>query len=152
MAGDDCGGKKEAMKKRDVVFVCIAVITVSVVALLPALGRHAKSISCGNYMSSIGLATRVWAGDNNNILPKDFVSMSNELATTRVLICPADQSRQAALNWASFTQSNSSYEILTPGVPYNDSNAFLRCEIHGHLGYADGTVFDGHRRRTKVPW
>jgi hypothetical protein len=153
MAGDDCGGQKEAMKKRDVLFACLATVAIAAVAVAVALGpQHAKSISCGNYMSSIGLATRVWSEDNNNILPNDFVCMSNELATTKVLICPDDQSRQAAPNWASFMQSNSSYQLLTPGVPYNDTNAFLKCQIHGHLGYADGTVFDGQRRRTKVPY
>jgi hypothetical protein len=35
-------------------------------------------------------------------------------------------------------------------MPADDfSNAFFRCTIHGHLGFADGTMFDGIRRRTK---
>ncbi len=139
------------MKKRDVLFVIIGVALISAVVLLPAGRRKVQSVNFGNYMSSIGLAARVWAGDNQNILPPNFVVMSNELAATKVLICPGDISRQAALNWASFTPSNSSYVMLTPGAPYNDSNAFIRCQIHGHLGYADGTVFDGKRRRTKIP-
>jgi hypothetical protein len=140
------------MKKRDIIFTCLAIVLVSTVLLLPRFRRNAKSISCGNYISSIGLAARIWADDNHNILPVDLVSMSNELGTTKILICPDDASRFPALTWASFTSSNSSYQLLTPGVPYNDTNAFLRCEIHGHLGYADGTVFDGKRRRTKSPF
>jgi len=101
-------------------------------------------------MSSIGVATRVWSDDNHNILPDNLVIMSNELATTKVLICPSDRIRQPAINWASFTVTNSSYTLLTPGIPWNDTNAFLRCQVHGHLGYADGTVFDGKQRRTKI--
>ncbi len=65
-------------------------------------------------MSSIGLATRVWSDDNHNILPQNFAIMSNELATTKVLICPSDRIRQPAKDWASFTLTNSRYELLTP--------------------------------------
>jgi hypothetical protein len=54
--------------------------------------------------------------------------------------------------WAVFTPADSSYEIVTPGLKDGDTNGvFLRCRIHGYLGYADATVFDGVRRRTKIP-
>ncbi len=55
-------------------------------------------------------------------------------------------------DWASFTLDNSSYEIVTPRLRDGDSNGvFLRCKFHhNHRGYADGTVFDGIKRRTKV--
>lgn len=139
------------MKQRDVIFAVLAVALISIVVYLPSLKRKAQSISCGNYMSSIGLATRVWSDDNHNMLPGNFIIMSNELATTKVLICPSDLARHPAKDWMSFTLENSSYELLTPGIPWNDTNAFLRCQVHGHLGYADGTVFDGKQRRTKIP-
>jgi hypothetical protein len=134
----------------DVVFgvVAVAVITIAVISV--SRRRQVESLMCGNYISSIGLATRVWAGDNGNKLPNNFVVMSNELAMTKILICPGDKSRQPAKDFASFTPTNSSYVLLTPGVPWNDTNAFLRCQVHGHLGYADGTVFDGKQRRSKV--
>jgi hypothetical protein len=134
----------------DVVFgvVAVAVITIAVISV--SRRRQVEFLMCGNYISSIGLATRVWAGDNGNKLPNNFVVMSNELAMTKILICPGDKSRQPAKDFASFTPTNSSYVLLTPGVPWNDTNAFLRCQVHGHLGYADGTVFDGKQRRSKV--
>jgi len=51
------------------------------------------------------------------------------------------------------TSFNCSYEIIRPNLPGDDfTNAYFRCPAHGHLGYADGTVFDGSRRRTKVLW
>jgi hypothetical protein len=50
----------------------------------------------------------------------------------------------------NFTPENCTYEILAPGMRSDDTNiAFLRCTIHGHLGYSDSTVFDGVRRRHK---
>lgn len=140
------------MKKIDVLFALIAAVVIAAALYSVSRRRDVEAISCGNHMSSIGIATRVWAEDNHNMLPGNFMVMSNELATTKVLICPADRSREPALNWASFTTNNSSYALVTPGAPWNSTNAFLRCLIHGHLGYADGTVFDGKRRRTKIGW
>ena len=134
----------------DVAFAFVAVVVILFAALSISRRRHAESVMCGNYMSSIGLATRVWSEDNSNMLPNNFVVMSNELTTTKILICPGDKVRQPAKNFGSLMPTNSSYELLTPGVPWNDTNAFLRCQVHGHLGYADGTVFDGKQRRTKV--
>jgi hypothetical protein len=134
----------------DLVFAFVAVVVIALAAYSVSRRKSAESVMCGNYMSSIGTATHAWALENRNFLPTNFVVMSNQLATTRVLICPGDRSRQPAKDWASFTPVNSSYALLTPGAPWNTTNAFLRCQIHGHLGYADGTVFDGKQRRTKV--
>jgi len=76
--------------------------------------------------------------------------MSNEINTTKILVCVADPKRQPATSWANLTLDNCSYELLSPGLPAIDVNtAILRCKIHGHLGYADGTVFDGVTRRGK---
>jgi hypothetical protein len=143
------------MKKRDVLFIGLGLLLVCAAALLaamPNLKKHVDSVNCGNQMASIGVAARIWVDDNTNCLPLDFLSMSNELCAPRILICPSDHSRQPAVDWSTFTQTNSSYEILTPGVAYNDTNAFFRCQVHGHLGYADGSIFDGKRRRIKAFW
>jgi hypothetical protein len=107
---------------------------------------------CGNYMCSICFGARTWAVDNNGQMPSDFLSMSNELATPRILICPGDHLRQPATTWSALTPERSSYEILTMHLRDGDSNGvFLHCKFHtNHIGYADGTVFDGTRRRTKL--
>jgi hypothetical protein len=103
-------------------------------------------------MVSIGFAARLWADDHEDQLPSDFLSMSNELIITKILICPGDHLRLKAGNWTAFTSENSSYEIVTPGLRDSDTNGvFLRCKVHGNLGFADGTVFDGARRRLKIP-
>jgi hypothetical protein len=131
----------------------VAVVLVGIAIAFPALKRHEESVQCGNYMASIGCAARLWAEDHDGYLPRDLLSMSNELATPKILICPGDHTRQAATSWATFSTNTSSYEIVTFGLRDGDTNGvFMRCKIHGHLGYADGTVFDGTRRRTKVMW
>ena len=137
------------------VIFAMALVVLVVVALAiatPRAKRKAESMMCGNHMASIGCAARLWAGDHEGRLPSDLLAMSNELVATKILICPGDGSRQRAASWASFTPAQSSYEVVTPGLQDGDTNGvFLRCKIHGHLGYADATVFDGVRRRTKVP-
>ena len=142
------------MSKRRIIILTmtLAVVVVALALVAPSAKRKAESVQCGNYMASIGCAARVWAGDHDDHLPSDFLSMSNEVIATEILICPGDHSRPPAASWATFTPSDSSYEIVTPGLRDGDTNGvFLRCKIHGHLGYADATVFDGVRRRTKIP-
>jgi hypothetical protein len=141
------------MKKKDVIFTLFGVLLISFVLYAfsaSRLKRHIKSVECGNLMSSLGIGARLWAGDNSNHMADNFLCMSNELCTPKFLICPSDKIRKPADSWTSFTTNNCSYEILRPNMADDDfSNAFFRCIIHGHLGFADGTVFDGNRRRTK---
>ena len=94
--------------------VVICVLAALVVVLLPALvpQRHAQRmrqrINCVNNLKEIGLAFRVWEGDNGNKYPMEtsvtnggamefaergivypiFQVMSNELGTPKLLICP----------------------------------------------------------------
>jgi hypothetical protein len=135
-----------------VLAVALAAAVAAFVLIAPSARRKAESIQCGNYMASIGCAAFLWANDHHERLPSNLLSMSNELNIPKILICPGDHSRQPAASWVSFTSAQSSYEIVTPGLKAGDTNGvFLRCKIHGHLGYADTTAFDGVRRRTKIP-
>ena len=142
------------MKKRGVIFTALNILLLLFSAFVvsgPKLKRHAESVSCGNYMSSICVAATMWADDNNGRMPADFLSISNTLDTPQILICPGDHSRQAATNWASFTMANASYKIIAPSSSENDTNtAYLQCIIHtNHFGYVYAYVFDGRRMRTK---
>ena len=138
------------------IIACLIAALIGAVLLLlfsPYGKRHIESVECGNYMASIGCGARTWALDNGGHLPSDFRSMSNELAVTRVLICPSDHQRIPAKDRESPDQTNCNYEIVAPGMSVDDTtNVYFRCQIHGHLGCADGTVFDGRRRRTKTFW
>ncbi|MCX6902967.1 MAG: hypothetical protein NTW03_05725 [Verrucomicrobia bacterium] len=51
-------------------------------------------------------------------------------------------------DWPAFTSENCTYEIVSPGMRSDETNkVFMRCTIHGHLGYGDGSFLDGARRR-----
>jgi hypothetical protein len=142
------------MSKRCIIIstAVLVLVIATMVLVAPLAKQKAESISCGNYMASIGCVARLWAEKHDGHLPSSLLSMSNQLVTPAILICPGDHSRKPAANWASFTAADSSYEIVTPGLQDGDTiGVFLRCKIHGHLGYADATVFDGVRRRTKIP-
>jgi hypothetical protein len=114
--------------------------------------RRAESMMCGNYMCSFCVAARSCADEEGGFLPSDLLYLTNYTGP-RLLVCPGDHARHPATNWASFTPDNSSYEIVTPHLRDGNTNGvFLRCKFHrDHLGYADGTVFDGTSRRLKVP-
>lgn len=144
------------MRKRTIILSCAAAVLAAGFLLHfagPYVKRHAESVECHNQMSSIGCGALTWALDNSNRLAYNFRPMSNELCSTRTLLCPADHNRIRAKDWESLDQTNCSYEIIAPGMSAEDkTNAYFRCKIHGHLGFADGSVFDGKRRRTKVIW
>ena len=105
--------------------------------------ERALSIQCINNLKQFGLAVRQWAIDSNDVSPPDTLSMSNELNTPKILVCPADTNRPVAKNWASFTTANLSYEYLTPSATNADhepQRVLSRCPIHGHIGLCNGSV------------
>ncbi len=98
--------------------------------ILPLLARpkinHSR-IKCVNNLKNVGLACRIYAADNADLFPwetKDsfgiirpqltndvafyFRSLSNELNTPKIVICPNDN-RTEATNWISFGPKNISY-------------------------------------------
>jgi len=95
----------------------------------------------------------VWATEHDGRFPTNFeFILQLNMQTPRLLICPSDTQNplRKATNWSGIDPALSSYEIVTPAKSLSDTNSvFLRCKLHGHLGYGDGTVFDGVRRRGK---
>lgn len=111
-----------------------------VLPLLDARAR-ARSIACVNNLKQLGLATRIWATDHGDVLPPDLLTMSNELVTPKVLVCPEDTGRQPAADWSVFTPANVSYEFLATGGSEADvQRVMFRCPIHGHVCLSDGSV------------
>ena len=117
------------------VIVVIATLAVLFVLLLPALVTHGhngrQKIRCINDLKQVGIAYRLWEGDNNNKYPMQvsvtnggvmeliatgnvaacFQVMSNEVNTPKILLCPEDTRRVLATNWSTLNNSNISYFV-----------------------------------------
>lgn len=102
---------------------------------------QAERINCVNNLKQIGLAARIWANDNHDIYPTNFISMTNELGTWKVLQCPSDKSHNVT-NWDEVAAGNISYIMDAPGLPQTADLriVFVECPIHHNILLIDGSV------------
>jgi len=133
------------------VLVSVAVLTILAMILLPALAKSKTKnrISCIINVKQIGIAFRIWAGDNNGKYPmavstnqagamefaqsgkvfQIFQSLQNELGTPKILVCPKDKQRKFAASLTNLSNANVSYfvgldseETLTNTILSGDRN------------------------------
>ena len=114
----------------------------------------AESVRCINNLKQVGLAGRLWAQDNGDNYPPDFLSMTNELSTWKILQCPSDKSRTVT-SWSYVASGNISYQMISPGINVTNFHAvvFALCPIHGHVCLIDGSVQElgtNYQSRLKV--
>ena len=104
--------------------------------------ERAIQIACVNNMKQLGLGARMWAGNRDkHSLPPDILSMTNEMNTLKILICPADTNRPVAANWSVYTSANCSYEYLAASGTVNEpGRVMFRCPIHNNIGLCNGSV------------
>jgi prepilin-type processing-associated H-X9-DG protein len=146
------------------VLVVTGVLAILVTFLLPAFMagscNKCQKISCVNNLKQIGLAYRIWAGDNfdkyptqvsvtnggtrelfrngsqfQNLAFLNYLVMSNELSTPRLLICPADTIHFAAKNFSDFNNRNISY-FVGLDADTNHSQTFLSGDDNFEIGGA----------------
>src|SRR5437763_1241035 len=109
-----------------VVMVAMFLVVVAMVLRAPRRMPMAprERIKCVKNLRDVGLEFRIFAEDNNQLLPwrmtnrppvttyeeglnwyKKYASISNEVGVPKFWTCPADR-RVAATNWAGLTRAN----------------------------------------------
>jgi competence protein ComGC len=142
------------------VLMVLAVLMIMAAIFLPGLlqprPHYAYRIQCVNNLKQVGLATRVWEGDNNDRYPtavsvtnggamemmtgpnawRNFQVMSNELSTPKVLFCPkeTDKDRFVATNFTFLNNSNLSFFV---GVDAAETN--VNSLLSGDHNITNGT-------------
>jgi competence protein ComGC len=126
-----CCRNRLAMTLLEVIAVIAAVLILFALLLpfLAATKKKSAKIGCTNNVKQIGLAFRIWEGDNGDLYPmgvsvthggaKELVQagnvvsvfqvMSNELSTPKVVVCPNDANAFYATNFGGLANSNISY-------------------------------------------
>lgn len=102
---------ERALTLTEVMFVVVVLLVIALawLSVVPAARARASREKCHNIQRSMGLGFRVFANDNDEKLPfavtnslafgnvtqvwAHFQTMSNELGSARILICPADRER-----------------------------------------------------------
>jgi hypothetical protein len=110
-------------------------------AALASAREQAMQTACVNNLKQLGLAAKVWSLDNSNRFPRSVLEMTNEMATPKILVCPADSGRRVASNFSAWSPANMSYEYLAPGASDTEPNRVLfECPVHGNVLLCDGSV------------
>lgn len=109
-----------------VMLIAVAAVVLVVLPMVAKRNTRSSRINCANNLKQVGLSFRLWAGDNGDKMPAQvstnaggtmeltgsglvfpvFQVMSNELGTTRIIICPPDTKRTCATNFASLNDTN----------------------------------------------
>ena len=128
--------------------VVIAIIAILAAMLLPALAaakRKAQRINCINNLKQVGIAFKTWALDNTDRYPmavgtteggakeymgislqahQAFTVMSNELTSTKLLICPSDTSHSVAAKSFATADMNSANNTVSYVVNSDASDTY----------------------------
>lgn len=138
------------------VIFLLAMLAIVIMPLLATPHRCRLQYNCVNNLKQVGLAFRIWEGDNNDKYPMAvsvtnggameavlggdaftvFRVMSNELSTAKILYCPEDKLRHSATNFTtSFTAGALSYFVNPDATESNpqqimcgDDNFLVRGE------------------------
>lgn len=102
----------------------------------------AERVACISNVKQISLAARMWANDNKDTFPPDFLTMANQMNTPKILTCPSDKANlPAPRSWEAFDPGKVSYEWLAAGHDETDpSEVITRCRVHANVGLCDGSA------------
>ena len=118
---------------------------------LPAASKarsRAESVQCSNNLRQIGLAMQAWQNEHGT-LPPDLITLSNQLLSANVLVCPGERlrERKRVSRWSDLNMIGSSYNYFAPPRKITERNVRLAtnavlvtCPIHDAVCHADGSV------------
>jgi hypothetical protein len=162
----------------------IGILASLLLAGLSSAKAKSRQTACLNNLHQIGLGFTGFALDHEGKYPMDiperlggsleynstnligntpfsrdfhhFQALSNEVPNLKIMVCPADRTRRAAQNYATFSNTNLSYWVNTKAQPHatlsslagdwNVYNAFTNSNDIDHLAFTP----DLHRRKGSV--
>jgi hypothetical protein len=90
-----------------------------------------QAAACGVNLSEIANAVSTWALAHDHHVPANLAELTNLLSSPQVLVCPADQERQPAANWAEWSPRQVTYSYSPREIaPTPTWSAELRCPVH----------------------
>jgi hypothetical protein len=129
----------------------------------PEQKAQRESAECEMHLKQIGVALRIWAGDNGDRYPTSVIEMTNELGAPIILICPGDRSNESevknlrTLGWQAFRPELTSYQFILSGEKEDSfpQRIIAKCPIHGHVLTADcfvatNALASGHYREATI--
>lgn len=152
----------------DLLLIIVAAGGIILVVLPQIAKRYARAskVSCTNNLKQVGLAFRMWAGDNNEKLPMQisvtnggvmelaetgsvyavFLVISNEINTPKILLCPNESNRKrvAASTFAASAPAGTILFSPTNNLSYfvglDADDAKPEAIISGDDNFTIGTV------------
>ena len=126
--------RTSAMTRTEVIVVVVVLVILIIVLLATSVrsGKGGQTFSCVRNLKQIGIAFKIWEGDNVGKNPMEvsvreggakelaetgnvaavFQVMSNAINDPRILICPLDKKARLAGNWTTeFGNQNISYFV-----------------------------------------
>jgi hypothetical protein len=141
--------RQQGFMIRELVVVALCLVLLALFYLVPyyiAVKRESKKVQCQENLKEIVIASFYWVEDqvhnefpfwlttnksgtmeyqNSGDIFLHFLVISNQLKTPKPLVCPADDQRKPAINFASLRNTNLSYFIsLKP--PYRGEYDIIR--------------------------
>lgn len=156
---------RQAFTLMEVLVLVVTIVVLAFVAVPRMVSRRASSgrIQCVNALKNIGLSFRIFATDNAGAYPaqvstnkggslewlaggavsRQWVVLSNELSTPKLLVCNKDLQRSVAPDWARVGRRHLSYFLNVAAVPEHGDSV-----LAGDRNLVvDGRVVSPGRRR-----